>query len=317
MTKPLKLESVTCGVCGADDWQAYALGQDYEYLTSSDEFSMVKCQVCSNIYLNPRPIVDELPTIYPSNYYAYNYELAISPIAIRAKNWLDRIKVKQWLKYLPDALPQVLDVGCGDGRYLEMLHNLGIPRNHLYGVEMSEDRIGYLNDLGFKGYYGRIEDIKEDLPPASFDLIILLQVLEHVENPRTLMQSLAGLLKQGGILIIETPNAESLDFNLFCHGYWGGYHFPRHWNLMNRQTLTRLTLEYNLEVKSFNYLSAHSFCIFSLHHLIKYKWRSPWLASIFNPYQNLILLAFFTAFDLFRAKLGFQTSNIQLVAVKL
>ena len=40
------------------------------------------------------------------------------------------------------------------------------------------------------------------------------------------------------------------------------------------------------------------------------------LAKFFNPLRNLGLLSLFTAFDLVRAKLGFQTSNIQILAVK-
>lgn len=62
------------GVCSADDWQEYALGKDYEYHTSEDRFRMIECQVCSNIYPNPRPVKAELLHIYPSNYYAYNYD---------------------------------------------------------------------------------------------------------------------------------------------------------------------------------------------------------------------------------------------------
>jgi 2-polyprenyl-3-methyl-5-hydroxy-6-metoxy-1,4-benzoquinol methylase len=315
MIRSLQLETVSCGVCDADDWQHYALGKDYEYHTSDDEFRMVECLECGNIYLNPRPIKEELSTIYPPNYYAYNYDTAISPIALKAKDWLDGIKVKQWLNHVSTSLPQFLDVGCGNGRYLQMLHQLGVPKEKLYGVDMDTKQIAELKSQGFQSYLGRIEDI--DFPEASFDLIVLLQVLEHVNHPKTLVQSLASLLNKGGVLIVETPNTASIDAKQFRKSYWGGYHFPRHWNLMNKSTLSRLAQENGLKVKCFNYLPSHSFWIFSLHHLIEDKWRLPWLARIFDPFQNLILLSFFTFFDLFRAKLGFQTSNIQLVAVKL
>jgi 2-polyprenyl-3-methyl-5-hydroxy-6-metoxy-1,4-benzoquinol methylase len=315
--KSLKLKSVLCGVCDSDNWRTYASGKDYEYHTSADQFQMVECQVCGNIYLNPRPIQEELSAIYPPNYYAYNYDKAINPIAIRAKDWLDSIKVKQWLSYLTTSKPRFLDVGCGNGRYLNMLHRLGVSKKYLYGVELSEAPIERLNSEGFQGYFGRIEDVAEKLPSESFDLIVLLQVLEHVSEPRTMVSTLAGLLRPGGILIIETPNTNSIDVKLFKHSYWGGYHFPRHWNLMNQATLIRLAQERGLEVKAFNFLPSHSFWIFSFHHLIENKWGIRWLANFFNPLQNLILLTLFTGFDIIRAKLGFQTSNIQMVAVKL
>ncbi|MBD1923534.1 methyltransferase domain-containing protein [Microcoleus sp. FACHB-831] len=316
MIDKLKLESVSCGVCGTDNWRKYASGKDYEYHTSEDEFQMVECQNCGNIYLNPRPVKEELPTIYPANYYAYNYDQAINPVAIRAKDWLDSIKVKSWLKYLKSSEPRFLDVGCGNGRYLKMLHRLGVPKEQLYGVEMSQEQIAQLNAEGFQGYYGRIEDVEAELPSKSFDLIVLLQVLEHVEQPRLVIKSLACLLKKDGILIIETPNTKSLDVKLFHKSYWGGYHFPRHWNLFNLETLKRLFSEENINIKAVNFLPAHSFWIFSFHHFIEHKWCLPWLARFFNPLQNIFLLSLFTALDMVRAKLGFNTSNIQIIAVK-
>ncbi|MGQ9871731.1 class I SAM-dependent methyltransferase [Leptodesmis sp.] len=314
--KNLQLEPVCCGVCSGDQWHEYAQGKDYEYNTSDDVFQIVECQLCGNIYLNPRPTKSELSTIYPPNYYAYNYNVAINPIAVRAKDWLDKAKVKQWLKHLSTPTPRFLDVGCGNGRYLRMLYQLGVPKDYLYGVEMNDRQIEQLKADGFHGYYGRIEDVEEQLPAASFDLIVLLQVLEHVENPRQMMASLTKLLAPGGILIVETPNTKSWDAKLFRRGYWGGYHIPRHWNLLNAATLKRLANEQGLDIKTFNFLPAHSFWIFSFHHWISDRWKNKTLADWFNPYQNLILLTIFTGFDLVRAKLGFSTSNIQMVALK-
>jgi hypothetical protein len=40
--------------------------------------------------------------------------------------------------------------------------------------------------------------------------------------------------------VIVTDNTDALDFKIFKGGYWGGYHFPRHWNLFNRKSLTKL-----------------------------------------------------------------------------
>jgi SAM-dependent methyltransferase len=314
----LKLESVWCGVCGSDDRVPYASGKDYEYQTSEDTFQIVKCQVCGNLYLNPRPVREELARIYPPNYYAYNYDTSINPIALKAKEFLDRRKVKTWLKYVETdrSTLNFLDVGCGNGRYLKMLHRLGVPKSQLYGIEMSQGAIDSLQTEGYKGYYGRLEDIENELPENTFDLIVLLQVIEHVEHPRTTVQSLSRLLRPGGVLVLETPNTQSLDANLFRRGYWGGYHFPRHWNLFDRPTLTRLVTEANLQVKDIQFLPSPAFWILSCHHAIGDKWQKPQLANWFDPLQNLALLGLFTGFDLVLAKLGFATSNIQFVAVK-
>jgi 2-polyprenyl-3-methyl-5-hydroxy-6-metoxy-1,4-benzoquinol methylase len=293
-----------------------ASGKDFEYGTSDDVFAMVRCLDCGNIYLNPRPTAAELGVIYPPNYYAYNYDTAINPLALKAKDVLDGMKVKKWLKYSPNSKPVFLDVGCGDGRYLRMMHELGVPKDSLYGVEMDERQIAKLRDEGYQAYCGRIEDVFEQLPVGSFEMIVLLQVLEHVSDPSLVMEKLSRLLRVGGVLIVETPNTESLDVSLFKHGYWGGYHFPRHWNLFSEKTLRKLAVDQGLEVTAFNYLPAHSFWIYSLHHLVADRFKRPKLAKFFDPFQNLPLLSLATGFDIIRATLGFKTSNVQMVATK-
>lgn len=323
----LQQEFVPCGVCGSDRWHPYASGQDYEYDTSGDIFQIVQCRQCGHRYLNPRPVTAELPRIYPPHYYAYNYDQAIHPLALRAKDWLDRGKVQGWIgdrhrqphpnrRTSPEKALRVLDVGCGNGRYLKRLHHLGLAKHNLFGVEMNEAAIHQLNDEGFQGYYGRLETVAPELPENSFDVIVLLQVLEHVANPAQIVQILAQLLRPGGRLILETPNIEGWDAQLFNQGYWGGYHFPRHWHLFNRKTLERLFRDAGLDAVHFRSLPSHAFWILSYHHWFKHQLNWPHLARSFNPLQNIALLSVFTSFDLVRGKLGFATSNIQAIAHK-
>ncbi len=130
------------------------------------------------------------------------------------------------------------------------------------------------------------------------------------------MEILGASLRGGGVLVLETPNTQSVDARLFRGGLWGGYHFPRHWNLMNPESLTRLASDQGLEVMSFDFLPSHSFWIYSFHHWFGHALNWPRAARFFNPYRNLALLALFTGFDLVRSRLGFKTSTVQLVATK-
>lgn len=312
----LKMEKVSCGVCGSSEAKTFASGKDFEYRTSEQEFNMDECAECGNVYLNPRPVVEELGTIYPSNYYSYVYDSSINPLAIKAKNFLDQRKAKSWLRYVKVEKPRFMDVGCGNGRILEMLHMIGVPKEKLCGVEMHQGQIDRLNKEGYRGLFGRIEDVEGQLEPKSFDLIVMLQVLEHVEEPSKCVEVLSRLLARDGVLIIETPNTQSLDVNLFRGRYWGGYHFPRHWNLFSESSLARMAKDNNLTVEAVNFLPAHSFWIFSFHHMIEERWKMAGVANFFNPLQNLALLALFTGFDTVRAKLGCKTSNVQMVMRK-
>ena len=309
------LVPVHCCVCGSDDGDVVGRGQDYEYETTADVFRVVRCRSCGLYFLNPRPAAEDLRLIYPKEYYSYNYSGAVHPIARAVKAWLDARKGRSWLKDLTTTTPRILDVGCGDGRYLRMFDSWGVPKTQIWGTELDATVVQQLQEQGFQVREGVIEVI-HDVPMAYFDLIVLLQVIEHVADPPGTVRRLAELLAPGGILVIETPNVDSLDFRLFCRRYWGGYHFPRHWNFFNSKTLSRLLTSVGLHVVRVRYLPAHTFWLYSIHHIVKYAWGFRRLSLLLNPLRNIPLLALATGFDMLRATLGFKTSNMQVVARK-
>jgi 2-polyprenyl-3-methyl-5-hydroxy-6-metoxy-1,4-benzoquinol methylase len=314
------MEPAECAVCRASAANAaieVARGLDFEYDTSDDTFSMVECQTCRTIYLNPRPTAGELARIYPHNYYSYNYSSRVNPLAIKIKDFLDKSKSKGWLKFCRTDNPRFLDIGCGNGRNLEILEKLGLSRQNLYGLEINNETVDKLKEQGFNAFLGAAEEAALQLKNEEpFDLIVILQVLEHVKDPDLVMKSLAHLLKPQAVLVVETPNVDSLDCNLFKKRYWGGYHFPRHWYLFNKESLAKLGAKAGLQVISVKYLPAQTFWIYSLHHIVKEKFSPKLAGALFDPFRNLFLLSVFTAFDILRAKLGFSTSNIQVVFQK-
>jgi SAM-dependent methyltransferase len=207
-----------------------------------------------------------------------------------------------------------LDIGCGDGRYLRAIERLGVPRDQLFGLEVDSRSVETLARQGYRVVCERVEDCHH-LPEGEMDLITMFHVIEHVDDPRRTVEQIVRWLAPEGILAIETPNLDSLDARLFRRGLWGGFHFPRHWNLFTTKSLTDLLADCGLEIQAVRYQTGHSFWMYSFHHALRFRRRCfPRLARAFDPLQSLPFLMLFTAFDIVRATLGFRTSAVLVVA---
>ena len=300
--------NVSCCVCGDTRGERYAQGPDFEYGTTHEEFPFQRCVSCGHVYLNPRPALDELDTIYPPDYYAYDMARSIHPWAMQVKNALERRKIKRLLRRCPRDLPRCLDIGCGNGRLLDTIAGTGVPGENLWGIELNESVVDRLVDKGYHAHCGRIEDL--DLPTESFDFVIMFQVLEHVEDPARIFKTVSRLLAPGGIFVVETPNIRSLDARMFRHRYWGGYHFPRHWNLFHEASLKRLGERSGLTATKFETFICAVFWIYPIHHWLREKGAPRPIYRFFWPTSNPLLLAGATVLDMTLSPFGL-TSNLR------
>jgi SAM-dependent methyltransferase len=93
-----------------------------------------------------------------------------------------------------------------------------------------------------------VQSVLNDAPfaPASFDAITMWDVLEHVYNPRAVLAQVARLLRPGGVFVVNHPNLDSIDRQLFGT-FWAGYELPRHLYLFPTDLLRQLMAEYGLQ----------------------------------------------------------------------
>jgi 2-polyprenyl-3-methyl-5-hydroxy-6-metoxy-1,4-benzoquinol methylase len=307
----------SCPVCRSANRTHFASGHDYELETCRNAWNFWQCRECGAAWLDPRPAAAELGVIYPSNYYAYSRSDKVSPIARKGKEILDQIKFNDFLKRI--GMPNsFLDIGCGDGRHLELFERRGMSKDRIYGLDLSEQHVKRLSQRGYQVYQRRVEDCSE-IPAGSIDLVTMFHVIEHVADPARVLRKIATWLSPGGALVVETPNLDSWDARLFRERWWGGYHIPRHWTLFDANSLRRLLEECGLTVKHCAYQTGHASWMNSFHHVAKYNSRcpSPRVASWFELPKGLPMLIAFTGFDLARRSLGARTSAILMVAQKL
>lgn len=314
MTAPpeLPLVETHCALCGSSASDVCARGEDFEYRTASNEFTFVRCRDCAHVYLNPRPRVEDLDVIYPAHYYSFLGTR--NPLVAKAQRKWESGKVALYREWIGDGHKRILDVGCGDGRFLSLLRDFGAPGWEMVGLEFDPRAIARCRELGFEAHAARVEDFAEEASQQGrFDAVVMLQLIEHVEDPALLCERVHRLLVPGGIFVIETPNLAGLDHRLFEGRHWGHYHFPRHWHLFSQASLRRMLEARGFEVVLAECLISTSSWIISHQNRLRDAGWPEWLCRLVH-FQNPILLGLAVVVDVVRTRLGRPTSNQRVIA---
>jgi hypothetical protein len=124
-----------------------------------------------------------------------------------------------------------------------------------------------------------------------------------LEDPPQVLETVFGLLREGGQLIIVTDNTGSIDFNWFKSGHWGGYHFPRHFNLFNRKSLSKLARDVGYDVKDLTTIVSPVNWVYSIHNYLVDHKMPQWLINRFTLKSSFSLFVF-TVLDFVLQKFG-------------
>ncbi|MBW2971359.1 class I SAM-dependent methyltransferase [Candidatus Woesearchaeota archaeon] len=123
---------------------------------------------------------------------------------------LDKIytqKVIQLLKKIKHKHQmRVLDIGCADGSFALHLQEMGF---NVFGIDISSEAIRKAKQ---KGVDAMVHDVSERFPfkSDSFDIVVCMEVIEHIYDTDFLINELNRIMKQRGLLILTTPNLASL-----------------------------------------------------------------------------------------------------------
>jgi SAM-dependent methyltransferase len=205
----------TCPVCGRSGPRPWVQAPDRLH-GRSEKYFLVRCAGCSLVWLKDPPRPEEMGLHYTDAYHKL-----ISGAG--GKN-----PAKRWEKRKADIIRHrrsgaLLDLGCSSGTFLECM---GAGSWKLYGIEMSPDCAREAESrCGAEVFVGNIIDAP--FSPGSFDVITCFDVLEHLFEPRQVMEKVSSWLAPGGLFFVQIPNIDSAEARAFGT-YWHGLELPRH-----------------------------------------------------------------------------------------
>lgn len=236
-----------CPTCGDTSKVDFSTAKDYEYGTSDHIFTYYECSGCKTVYLS-ETLESNLSEIYPVNYYSTDGGNAagfINLLISKVKGLLDRLLFQRALKYIDCPKISVLDVGGGTGWVLNQIRNADQRVYKTSVVDLNDQSRTSAERFGHVFYCMPIE---KHHPFEKYDFINALNLIEHVSSPRNVLKKFSEILSDDGVVLIKTPNTNSLNRFIFRKKYWGGLHAPRHWVLFNLNNFSDLAKQCGFDI---------------------------------------------------------------------
>ena len=170
-------------------------------LGTKNELDIVCCRRCRTLYTPYSPW-------YSSEYFYLGYYL--KPEEVDTPGFVKTRLEEITAEFAPyRQTNRLLDLGCGAGDLLQA------ARKHAWqacGVDVSSHASKHVRELGFEVFAGELQ--AAEFPDAHFDVITAAELLEHLFEPRALVEEVARILRPGGLFWLTTPHARGLSARL-------------------------------------------------------------------------------------------------------
>ncbi len=220
------MKTDNCRVCGSGEYRPVAEVEGFNY---------VKC-ACGVERMSGYPGPEEVQEFYESGYMDRKFNnlghhLHFKPEyreAYFAEKDLTFSDLKMDLKKYKGK--RLLDVGCANGQFIEYTDRFGIKGE---GIDISKDMVETARKAGRNCRVEDLFDVK-----GEYDLMTFWDVIEHVLNPRAMLEKTRSLLACGGEVVIQTP-CTGMVSELFAE-MWLYYLPVQHIHLFSQESLFKL-----------------------------------------------------------------------------
>jgi SAM-dependent methyltransferase len=215
----------SCPLCGSVQLKFFCEIRAYTPLFRIDE-----CSTCGFIFMNPRFKEKIIKNFYGGDYYSgkadYSYHDEREAPESFSQVWDKRIRIIR--KYVKEG--NFLDVGCSFGGFLNAASKYFVP----HGIDISPFAAAHARSkLGDSIHAGSLED--HPFPEGYFSVITMIELLEHLPEPAFALRECHRILRNGGLLVIQTANMDGLQAKILGPRY--AYFLPGHLSYFSKKCL--------------------------------------------------------------------------------
>lgn len=253
---------MNCKICENKTYYIFtSIKDDLGFCESGYNFN--KCDVCDYYFIFPTPDKTKISKYYNDhpiltdrdnlernvqNYLDKKNNLSKSKI-YKIKSILNNEIIKSKKNKIHRDRLDFLDIGCNSGILMHFLkENFNA---NVTGIELNKNAIEigkkYLKLNNFYNYTEELENKNK-----KFDVITLIDVIEHVSDPIKMLNDIKKLLKDDGIILLRLPCIDGWLFNRNKPEYWKWVYAPYHLSLFSRQSIKKLAEKCDLKQEILN-----------------------------------------------------------------
>ncbi len=247
-----------CRICGHQNNNQKLYYVNDKMFQENESFEYFECTHCDALQISSVP--EDMSRFYPENYYSLKSKLSFGqkllfrlrdlifyynfPVFLvrKLKIKMSNLSLEAFLKLKPEKNVIVLDVGCGEGKFLTSIYNLGFK--NIIGIE----------PFALKEQIKPFPILKKQLYDITekFDIITFNHVFEHVENVNETLRLCYDLLKKNGKIIIRVPVKDSYAYEFYKEN-WVQWDAPRHFQLLTKKSFEIITAKNNFQLSDYYY----------------------------------------------------------------
>jgi len=244
----MPMKSIQCAICGENEKieELYKESLNLRNITKKTfsarrtpdrmHYRFVKCLVCGLIFSNPILEQNKIIDLYKKSTFDYGteseflkktYGYYLLPLLKNAK----REKIK------------LLDIGCGNGFFLEEAKDMGVKQ--VYGIEPGRESVKQAPKWLQKTIKIGMLD-KKSFKQNTYDIVCCFHTLDHIVDPNAFLQIIYSILKKGGKALFIVHDTSGLSVKLF--GEKSPIFDIEHIYLFNKSNLAKLFKKNNFTV---------------------------------------------------------------------